>query len=267
MLSGRYATTGHDLIGLFPSRVFGYNESGDWPDLQISVFTGGVVANRGIWNRKRYSLDLGTWGEVFQPYVDKHSVTFMVCLARPLSRGVVEIASKDPHDKPIFNPMYNDHPSDLQALANGMKLALKMGNTRALDYLDVHLYNKKIPSCQEYKIYSAPYVACSGQATVSPSVHLAGTARMGHPDDPRAVCDQRLRVKGVRNLMVVDSSVLPSRPSLSVAPELMVGLRAAEFLLQSDHFTSPQPPDPTIGLAPLPPSPYPSQRSTDQNDE
>lgn len=191
--------------------------------------------NEGVWNRKRYSIDAKTWKEYFEPYIKKKSATFMVCLARPLSRGVVQIVSSDPNHDPLLNPMYNDHPSDLQALAKGMMIALKIGNTRALDHLNIQLYEKKIPACSEFKIYSAPYLACSGQALVTSSLHLAGTARMGHPEDPNAVCNQQLIVKGTKNLRIIDSSVLPTRPSLSVAPELMIGLRAAQFILQSKH--------------------------------
>ena len=42
--------------------------------------------------------------------------------------------------------------------------------------------------------------------------HPAGTARMGAVDDPMAVLDPELRVKGVRNLRVVDASAMPKLP-------------------------------------------------------
>ena len=39
--------------------------------------------------------------------------------------------------------------------------------------------------------------------------HPAGTCKMGHDDDPMAVLDSELRVRGVKNLRVADASVMP----------------------------------------------------------
>ena len=39
--------------------------------------------------------------------------------------------------------------------------------------------------------------------------HASGTCAMGKPDDPNAVLDSRLRVRGVRNLRVADVSSIP----------------------------------------------------------
>ena len=40
--------------------------------------------------------------------------------------------------------------------------------------------------------------------------HMSGTAKMGNDDDETAVLDSRLRVKGVKGLRVVDTSIYPS---------------------------------------------------------
>ena len=68
------------------------------------------------------------------------------------------------------------------------------------------------------------------RATAGTVHHLCGTCRMGPREDD--VVDPELRVRGVANLRVADASVFPSIPSTNTAaPAMMIGERAADFLL------------------------------------
>ena len=61
--------------------------------------------------------------------------------------------------------------------------------------------------------------------------HVSGTCRMGADDDPMAVCDSRLRVRGVAGLRVVDASVFPTIPSVNPVGTIMaLAERAAELV-------------------------------------
>ena len=66
--------------------------------------------------------------------------------------------------------------------------------------------------------------------------HPVGTTKMGNDDDPMAVLDSELRVRGVRGLRVVDAGAMPSITSGNTnSPTLMMAERAAEWILASNR--------------------------------
>jgi len=62
--------------------------------------------------------------------------------------------------------------------------------------------------------------------------HPIGTTKMGRADDPQAVVDPELRVRGVRGLRIADASVMPTITSGNTnSPTLMLAERAAALVL------------------------------------
>ena len=69
------------------------------------------------------------------------------------------------------------------------------------------------------------------RASVDGGQHQVGTARMG--TDRLAVVDAQLRVHGLAGLRIADASVMPITPAgNTAAPTLMIGERAADFILK-----------------------------------
>ena len=71
-----------------------------------------------------------------------------------------------------------------------------------------------------------------GSAAGATIFHPVGTTRMGRADDPQAVVDARLRVRGVAALRVVDAGVMPTITSGNTnAPTLMIAEKAARWII------------------------------------
>ena len=143
---------------------------------------------------------------------------------RPRSRGRVSLRSADPHAAPVIDTGYLSDPDDLKRLAAGLETARAIGNSRAL------------ASFTRREIAPGPL---SGE-TLSRFFrnglvtfwHQCGTAAMGR--DENAVVDADLRVRGLRNLRIVDASVLPHvTVGNTMAPCVVVGEQAAAFILQA----------------------------------
>ena len=63
--------------------------------------------------------------------------------------------------------------------------------------------------------------------------HPVGTAKMGLASDPLAVVDERLRVRGLEGLRVIDASVMPTITSGNTnTPTIMIAAKGSEMVLQ-----------------------------------
>ena len=62
--------------------------------------------------------------------------------------------------------------------------------------------------------------------------HPVGTTKMGRDDDPMAVLDSQLRVRGIAGLRVVDAGAMPTITSGNTnSPTLMMAEKAAEWIV------------------------------------
>ncbi|MEI9984734.1 MAG: GMC family oxidoreductase N-terminal domain-containing protein [Aliidongia sp.] len=148
---------------------------------------------------------------------------------RPDSSGYVRIRSADPRDPPLANPNYLAVATDGRILVGALKAARAILTAPPLaPFVETELFpGADVQSDDEWLAFARQY----GNS----SYHLVGTCRMGPASDPTAVVDERLRVRGVRGLRVVDASIMPTMPSANTyAATMMIAEKASDMIL-ADH--------------------------------
>jgi choline dehydrogenase len=154
--------------------------------------------------------------------------TASVCNLRPTSRGRVAIASSDSYAPPKISPNYLSTPEDRSVAAAALALTRRIVASKALA--------KYRP--EEFKPgprYQTEEQLAEAAGLIGTTIfHPVGTCRMGRQDDPLAVVDGDLKVKGVAGLRVVDASVMPYITSGNTnSPTLMIAEKTAQRILET----------------------------------
>lgn len=131
------------------------------------------------------------------------AVTITVSLVRPQSRGAVSLPSPDPFAAPIIRVNYLREQADMHTLVAGVKLARRLGASRAYDHLRADEIEPGSSAASDDALVS---FARQKSDTI---YHAAGTCRMGPASDRDAVVDDRLRVHGIEGVRVADASIMP----------------------------------------------------------
>ena len=149
--------------------------------------------------------------------------TIAPALVQPTSRGVVRLASANPSDALIIDANYLGTDQDLKALMKAIEFARELGRQTALDGVrDAELIPGPKASLKEVQ-----ELARLGSASFG---HAVGTCKIGV--DAMAVVDPQLRVHGLQNLRVADSSVIPRAVTAPTnAATFMVAGKAAQLIL------------------------------------
>ncbi len=148
-----------------------------------------------------------------------------VCQLRPESRGSLRIKSADPAAPPEIRINYLATETDRTAFVEGIKILRKI---LAAPALKPFVVGEVEPGP---KVVSNEDILNFCRQRGSTVYHPTSTCRMGN--DPLAVVDQRLRVRGIEGLRVVDASVMPDLMSGNTnAPTIMIAEKASDMILE-----------------------------------
>ena len=176
-----------------------------------------------------------------------HGFTLGATLILPESRGRIALRSSSPFDAPSIRPNYLSEGRDLDTLIEAVRLFREVAAARAFD----GFRGREVLPGPEVR--SREDVARAIAEWSQSLYHPAGTCAMGEGE--ASVVDARLRVRGVRGLIVADASIMPRLVAGNTnAPTIMIAERAADLIAaDAEELGAAQPSD-SPALAYIPPS-------------
>ena len=168
-------------------------------------------------------LSLDAFGEPLHTFP---AFTASVCNLNPTSRGTVAIRSPRFEDAPAIAPNYLSTDEDRKVAADSLRVTRRIVAQPALAPFQPEEFR---PGPQYQSDDELARLAGDIASTI---FHPVGTTRMGRDDDPMAVVDSRLRVRGIDGLRVVDAGVMPTITSGNTnSPTLMIAEKAARWIM------------------------------------
>ena len=158
---------------------------------------------------------------------DFDGITPTVANIRPSSRGEISIVSNDSRVNPKIKMNYLSTQDDRIVAAQGLKLVRKI-------MLESETFKKYEP--EEYRpgvhITDDEELVKAGSEFTQTIFHPVGTCKMGK--DENAVVNDKLYTHGLKNLRVIDASIMPNITSGNTnAPTIMIAEKGADFILNN----------------------------------
>jgi len=207
------------------------------PDIEIIMLGTNPVIDQGYgmkYGERVGNLLYDQWLKYFETY-QNYTMTLGIVLLHPKSIGYLEIRSSNPFSRPNLYSNFLKEPEDVETILSAVRFTQKLIQTPPFQKINAKIYDKPMAMCESFEFDSDDYWRCAIRTFCLSLHHQVGTCKMGGKNDKTAVVDSRLKVIGVKNLRVIDTSVIPSATSAHTnALSFMIGERGADFI-KMDH--------------------------------
>jgi len=171
----------------------------------------------------QYHVIPATYPKLGEPPSPFPGITASACILRPTSRGYVRVKNSDTRANPSILYNYLATPEDQRVAVDCVKLTRRIMAAPAMARFAPEEF---IP---DPKAQSDDEILAAARDVAGTVYHPVGTCKMGQ--DPMAVVDERLRVRGIAGLRVVDASIMPNLVSGNTnAPTIMIGEKASDMI-------------------------------------
>ena len=147
----------------------------------------------------------------------------MNILLHPESRVFVSIKNNDPFDAPVIQPNFLSKDKDLLVLLKGLKKAIEVMSAISFKSFSPGGINFPLNATNDEEL--TDHI----KKSLETLYHPVGTCKMGM--DEMAVVNERLQVHGLKNLRVIDASIMPEIISGNTnAPTMMIAEKGADMI-------------------------------------
>ncbi|KAG5682514.1 hypothetical protein PVAND_011863 [Polypedilum vanderplanki] len=201
----------------------------DYPDIELVMGIGSFTGDTSGFLRNVFGITKEFTDKVYGNVKGHHAFTIAPVLMRPKSRGRIFLKSKNPFHHPHLQPNFYSRQEDLIVLREGIKMALKVGESNAFKKFGTRFHDVPYLGCEHLPFRSDDYWDCCIHRIASSLQHQVGTCKMGVDAD--SVVDPELRVYGIRNLRVADGSIMPVIPASHTNSVIfMIGEKASDMI-------------------------------------
>ena len=233
---GMLSTSPVEALAFFNSLDPRNSDENIRPDLQFH-FMGGLVPDmRGATNTGvSPHFASFVYGHHAAQNISMPGFLVVPTLLTPKSVGELQLDIENPFMTPKIDPNYLSHPEDVEVFLRGVRLTQRVVKTKPYNNLELKLSSLEAkspfaPDSDEFWRWFIRQVAMT-------VYHPVGTCKMGREDDESTVVTPRLKVKGIKNLRVVDASVMPTIVTGNTnAPVIMIAEKAADIIKQDHQF-------------------------------
>ncbi|XP_055301848.1 glucose dehydrogenase [FAD, quinone]-like [Sitodiplosis mosellana] len=165
----------------------------------------------------------------------------LVTLLHPKSKGYIHLRSTSIKDKPHIKPKYFSKKRDYDIMIKAIRDQISYVKSKSYSAKHAELISFKLADCEGIEFDTDAYWKCYIGYMSATLYHPVGTCKMsGLHSDHEAVVDDRLRVRGVHGLRIIDASIMPRITSGNTnAPSIMIGEKGVAMVIEDNSSSSP----------------------------
>lgn len=205
------------------------------PNIKYPLLALQIVANPQAYTAAAVNVRKEVWDSIHGNPLSREGFTVFPVLLHPRSKGTIRLRSNNPDEEPLINPNYLAEDSDVKIISEGTQFVRRLINTKVFKDWEFQLTNRLLSDCAKFGNYTAAYIECHTRRITIPGASPVGTAKIGAANDPTAVVDPLLRVRGVKGLRIADASIIPSAMTGDTyATQVMIAEKATDIILEKD---------------------------------
>ncbi|MEO6328584.1 MAG: GMC family oxidoreductase N-terminal domain-containing protein [Ginsengibacter sp.] len=154
----------------------------------------------------------------------ENGFAILAILLHPQSRGYISLRTSNAFDAPVIQPNFFESANDKTILLRGLRKAMEVADAKSFKHYSPDGLYHPVRSASDEELTDH---ICKSLETL---YHPVGTCKMGN--DTMAVVNDQLQVHGIKNLRVIDASIMPTIISGNTnAATIMIGEKGADSLL------------------------------------